>query len=163
MGTRTIQAKEIAFGNPEVVGEWGEKQFVLGLQWYVMSFAFFTLCFHADWNSHLQIKLSSKWRWLNLDLATLLFLPQLSYLVLYYTSLSGFSTKYQYKLGLSIFFFFIKAWISFFAKHLGKESLDSSTRDRELIVMETRILHVCKVSWGHDLVSHIWKPQIRWH
>ena len=60
VGTRTIQAKEIAFGNPEVVGEWGEKQFVLGLQWYVMSFAFFTLRFHADWTSHLQIKLSSK-------------------------------------------------------------------------------------------------------
>lgn len=77
-----------------------------------------------------------------LDLATLLSLPQISYLVLYSTILSGFSTRYQYKLGLSIV---LLAWISLFAKRLGKDSLDSSTRDRDLTVMETRILHVCKV------------------
>lgn len=76
-----------------------------------------------------------------LDLATLLSLPQMSYLVLYSTILSGFSSRYQYKLGLSIV---LLAWISF-AKHLGKDSLDSSTRGRDLTVMETRILHVCKV------------------
>lgn len=51
MWARTIQAKEIAFGNPEVMWGWGEKQFVSGLQLHIMSFTFFTLCFHADGTS----------------------------------------------------------------------------------------------------------------
>ena len=141
MWARTIQAKEIAFGNPEVMWGWGETIcFRSATVYYVFHFLHPLLSCWWDLtykSSYLLIE----YGWI-LDLATLLSLPQISYLVLYSTILSEFSTRYQYKLGLSIV---LLAWISFFAKHLGEDSLDSSTRDRDLTVMETRILYVCKV------------------